>query len=150
MFGVHITRIYTAQIFFSRCEQIQTFLQICSYLKKKLSIKNFIFCAMLGSNRSRKRVDWCNAKLWCPNNSSLWQFVLNSKEVSHHLKFRRDQWNSYTHINAEIVDRKSTSKEKIKRPVSLPKLNIKASDLHQVRIPRFMLESLYHITCDMI
>lgn len=77
-------------------------------------------------------------------------FVLNSKEVSHHLKFRRDQWNSYTHINAEILNRKSTSKEKIKRPVSLPKLNIKASDLHQVRIPRFMLESLYHITCDMV
>ena len=77
-------------------------------------------------------------------------FVLNNKEVNHHLKFRWDQWKSYTHINAEIVNRKSISKEKIKIPVSLVKLDIKASDLHQVRIPRFMLESLYYITCDMI
>ena len=32
--------------FFSKCEQIRIFLQICSHLLKKSLMENFIFCAV--------------------------------------------------------------------------------------------------------
>ena len=33
--------------FFSKCEQIRSFLRICSHLLKKSLMQNFIFCAVL-------------------------------------------------------------------------------------------------------
>ena len=32
--------------FFSKCEQIRSFLRICSHLLKKSLMENFIFCAV--------------------------------------------------------------------------------------------------------
>ena len=41
----HCTRIYTKD-FFSKCDQIRSFLWIWSHLLKKSLMKNFIFCAV--------------------------------------------------------------------------------------------------------
>ena len=38
---------FSIKDFFSKCDQIQSFLQIWSYLLKKFWIDNFIFCAVL-------------------------------------------------------------------------------------------------------
>ena len=52
---------HTAQImkfsikdFFSKCEQIRSFLRICSHLLKKSLMENFIFCAVTQNNEQQK------------------------------------------------------------------------------------------------
>ena len=37
---------FSIKYFFSKCEQISSFLRICSHLLKKSYMKNFIFCAV--------------------------------------------------------------------------------------------------------
>ena len=37
---------FSVKDFFSRCEQIRSFLWICSHLLKKSLMENFIFCAV--------------------------------------------------------------------------------------------------------
>ena len=37
---------FSIKYFFSKCDQIRSFLRILSHLLKKSSMKNFIFCAV--------------------------------------------------------------------------------------------------------
>ena len=43
---------FSDEDFFSKCEQIHSFLRICSHLIKKFLTENFIFCTALASTES--------------------------------------------------------------------------------------------------
>ena len=42
----HCTKKFSIKDFFSKCDQIRSFLRIWSHLRKKSLIENFIFCAV--------------------------------------------------------------------------------------------------------
>ena len=48
IFGVVIAQKmkFSIKDFFGKCDQIHSFLRICSHLLKKSLMKNFIFCAV--------------------------------------------------------------------------------------------------------
>ena len=43
---------FSIKDFFSKCDQIRSFLQIWSHLMKKFLMENFIFCAVLVFNKT--------------------------------------------------------------------------------------------------
>ena len=45
---------FSIKDFFSKCEQIRSFLRICSHLLKKSLMENFIFCAVTQNNEQQK------------------------------------------------------------------------------------------------
>ena len=49
-FSLHKKMKFSIKDFFSICDQISSFLQICSHLLKKFLMENFIFCAMFAKN----------------------------------------------------------------------------------------------------
>ena len=63
-----ISHFQEIQDFFSKCDQIRSFLRICSHLLKKSLMENFIFSALsdfsrwLFSQRSSIRDDWWGPK----------------------------------------------------------------------------------------
>ena len=51
---------FSIKDFFSKCDEIRSFLRICSHLLKKSVMENFIFCAVLvygGSNKQNTEND---------------------------------------------------------------------------------------------
>ena len=73
---------FSIKDFFSKCDQILNFLWIWSYLLKKSSMENFIFCAVCYKMRARERkidTKWvCNDLLfsnWNFRVSKFWENV---------------------------------------------------------------------------
>ena len=47
---------FSVEDFFSKCDQIRSFLRIWSHLLKKCSMENFIFCTVFYSYNSKKHL----------------------------------------------------------------------------------------------
>ena len=47
---------FSIKVFFSKCDQIRSFLRIWSHLLKKSLKENFIFCAVVLENKFRKEI----------------------------------------------------------------------------------------------
>ena len=47
-------KVFCYGFLFSKCEQIHSFLRICSHLLKKFLTKNFIFCSVICSQSTMK------------------------------------------------------------------------------------------------
>ena len=51
--------------FFSKFDQIQSFLRICSYLLKKFLMENFIFCAVVCNSYLKLLMNFSSSKTTC-------------------------------------------------------------------------------------
>ena len=71
---------FSIKDFFSKCDQIRSFLGICSHLVNKYLIENFFFCTVgirtfvlfsLSYNRSKLSVKLLNVKTFCSVNRNV-------------------------------------------------------------------------------
>ena len=52
---------FSIKDFFSKCDQIRSFLRIWSHLLRQFLMENFIFCAVYASAKTQEREDYLNS-----------------------------------------------------------------------------------------
>ena len=60
LMSLHKKMKFSIKDFLSKCDQIRSFLQIWSHLRKKSLMENFIFCAVCGSKEGQMISKKCN------------------------------------------------------------------------------------------
>ena len=67
------------EVFFSKCDQIRSFLRFCSHLLNKSLMENFIFYAVLRKMLDNKEV----ALQRCSWEKIFWKYAANLQENTH-------------------------------------------------------------------
>ena len=85
---------FSIKDFFSKCDQIRSWIRIWSYLLKKCLIENYIFCAVYNSNSKSHSFFTTTANLWKFRCSMFHQNLLQFFTLGYHRKVHKPFWAS--------------------------------------------------------